>query len=88
MALNHALMLRRLAVARQAGGFDTAFRNERVFFRRQDRVRNQSQTWDQRALTRAIDTLAVAQEQSRRTPALEDAIAIRALWSIALAARR
>lgn len=88
LALNHALMLRRLANARQSGGFDAALRNERVFFRRQDRVRNQAQTWDTHALTRAIDTLGQAQEQSRRNPALEDAIVVRALWSIALAARR
>lgn len=88
LALNHALMLRRLVSARQAGSFDTAIRNERVFFRRQDRVRSQSQNWDQAGLTRALETLATAQEQGRRMPALEDAILVRALWSIALGAAR
>ena len=88
MALNHAMMLRRLVEARRTGNFDAAFKAERVFFRRQDRVRSQAQRWEPAALTRAIDTLMIAQEQSRRVSALEDAVAIRALWSIALAARR
>lgn len=88
LSLNHALLLRRLAIARSMGSIETAMRSERIFFRRQDRVRNQAMRWDLPMLGKAIDTLAVAQEQTRRTPALEETIAVRALWSIALASRR
>jgi len=88
LALNHAGMLRRLAIARQNGAYDAAMRAERIFFRRQDRVRQQAQRWDVPMLTKAIETLAGAQEQARRTAALEETITIRALWSIALASRR
>jgi DNA polymerase-3 subunit delta len=88
LALNHALMLRRLTLARRDGGLDAALRQERVFFRRLDRVRGQAQSWDVARITRAIDLLAAAQDQARRTASLEETIAIRALWSIALASRR
>lgn len=88
LALNHAILLRRLAISRTSGSLDAAIRNERIFFRRQDRVRNQAAHWDIPMVTKAIDLLAAAQEQTRRTPALEETIAVRALWSIALASRR
>jgi DNA polymerase-3 subunit delta len=88
MALNHAMLLRRLVGLRSAPNFEQAMKAERLFFRREDRVRRQVAAWDHRMLTRAIDTLATAQEQSRRTPALDEAVLVRALWSIALAARK
>ena len=88
LALNHAILLKRLALSKQNGSLDTAMRNERIFFRRQDRIRNQTSRWDLPMLAKAIDTLATAQEQTRRTPALEETVAVRALWSIALASRR
>ncbi len=86
IALNHALMLRRLAAAENNG--DAAFRAERIFFKRQDRVRAQQRLWPLDQLSRAIDTLVQAQLQMRKTPAVEETITIRALWSIALASRR
>jgi DNA polymerase-3 subunit delta len=88
LALNHAMLLRRLAISKASGSLDAAMRNERIFFRRQDRVRNQAANWDIPMLTKAIDTLATAQEQTRKTPALDETVAVRALWSIALASRR
>lgn len=88
MAINHALLLRRLAHARQNSSLDAALRAERVFFRRQDRVKLQAGLWDQQGLARTLDVLASAQDQTRHTPGLEEIIAIRALWSIALASRR
>lgn len=88
LALNHAMLLRKLAISKINGVLDAAMRNERIFFRRQDRVRAQAQSWDLSKLTKAIETLGAAQEQARRTPALEETITIRALWSIALASRR
>jgi len=88
LALNHAMLLRRLAISKIAGSLDTAMRNERIFFRRQDRIRNQTANWDIPMLTKAIDALANAQEQTRKTPAIDETVAVRALWSIALASRR
>lgn len=88
LALNHAMMLRRLAVARGEGSLDAAFRGERLFFRRADRVRAQAQTWTLEPITRAIGILAAAQEQTRRAPGIEETVTVRALWAIALASRR
>lgn len=87
LALNHAMMLKRLVNSSQHA-LDAALRGEGVFFRRIDRVRAQVKRWDAAALGRAIDILASAQFQSRKTPALEEIIVIRALWSLALASRR
>ncbi len=88
LAMNHAMLLRRLAVSKAGGSLDTAMRNERIFFRRQDRVRAQTARWDLPMLAKAIETLAGAQDQARRTPAIEETVTVRALWSIALASRR
>lgn len=88
LALNHAMLLRRLAISKSSGSLDAAMRSERIFFRRQDRVRSQTARWDIPMLTKAIETLANAQEQTRRTPAIDETVAVRALWSIALASRR
>lgn len=88
LALNHAFLLRRLAEAHRTGSLDTAMRAERIFFRRQDRVRTQAQRWGQPMLSRVIDALATAQEASRRHSAIERAIVVRTLWSVAMASRR
>lgn len=88
LALNHSILLRKLVQARNSGSLDAALRSERIFFRRQDRVRHQAANWDLGGLSRAIETLAGAQDQARRTASLEETITIRALWSIALASRR
>ena len=88
LALNHAFSLRRLAIARQSGNFDAAFRNERVFFRRQERIKQQAERWTAPMLAKALETLGTAQEQTRRNNSLEETITIRALWALALASRR
>lgn len=88
MAIGHAIVLKRLASARESGGIDQAIRREGIFFRRVDRVRNQLSIWNSDMLTRAVETLSAAQHQGRLTPSLEETIAIRALWAIALASRR
>lgn len=88
IALGHAILLRKLAFQRSPGGLEQAIKAERVHFRRSDRVRKQAQIWDGRLIARAVDVLALAQEQTRRAPSLDETIAIRALWSIALASRR
>ena len=88
LALNHAFQLKRLAQAAQTGGLDAAMRAERIFFRRQDRVRAQASRWAPPMLSRVIDTLAAAQEASRRNAAIEETIVVRTLWSVAMASRR
>ncbi len=87
LAINHAMLLKKL-VNIGHGSLDTAIRSEGVFFRRTDRVRAQVNRWDSAMLNRAIETLAGAQLQSRKVPALEEIIVVRALWSLALASRR
>ncbi len=86
MALGHAGLLRRLAMA--GNNLEAAFKAERIFFKRQDRIRTQNRLWPIDQLSRAIDILAQTQAQMRRTPAIEETVTVRALWSIALASRR
>jgi DNA polymerase III subunit delta len=88
LALNHTMMLRRLAEARRGNTLDSALRAERIYFKREDRIRRQAAAWDAPTLSRAMTLLAGAQEQARRTPALDETVTVRALWSVALAARR
>lgn len=87
LALNHAMTLRRLVEAQRSNN-PAAIKAERLHFKREDRVKRQAANWDAPLLARAIGVLAGAREQSRRTPALDETIALRALWSVALAARR
>jgi DNA polymerase-3 subunit delta len=87
-ALGHAQLLRRLALAKQEGGLDSALRHERIFFKRQDRIRRQAERWSITHVMRAIDVLATAQAQGRQVAILEETIAIRAFWAVSLAARR
>ncbi|HRE19647.1 MAG TPA: DNA polymerase III subunit delta [Rhabdaerophilum sp.] len=87
LAINHAMLLKKL-VNNSHDSLDTALKSEGVFFRRIDRVRAQIGRWDAATLNRAIETLANAQFQSRKAPALEEIIVVRALWSLALASRR
>lgn len=88
IALNHAFLLEKLVLARESGNLDSAIRQERIFFKRQTRIRRQAERWNTKLLTRAIEMLSTAQEQGRHLASLEETIAIRALWSVALAARR
>lgn len=88
LAMNHAILLKKLVLSRINGNLDSAIRSEGLFFRRIDRVRAQAMRWDLAMLGKAIETLALAQDQSRRIAPLEETITIRALWSIALASRR
>ncbi|CAN1569059.1 HolA DNA polymerase III, delta subunit [Rhabdaerophilaceae bacterium] len=87
-ALGHVALLRRLAQAHKNRSLDSALRQERVFFKRLDGIRRQAETWTDAHLARATDILATAQAQARLVATLEEPIAIRALWAVALAARR
>jgi DNA polymerase-3 subunit delta len=88
MGLAHVQVLRRLVAARNDGGFDAALKQERLHFKRESRIRKQAEAWSMPGLARALDTLSQAQSQGRATSSLEETVAIRALWAVALAARR
>jgi DNA polymerase-3 subunit delta len=88
-ALRHALLLRQIA-AEVAGGQTTgeAVRRARLHFRRQAAVERQAPLWNVERLDRCIGLIADAVLGTRRTPRLAEALAVRALWSISLAAKR
>lgn len=88
LALQHCLMLERLRSAKVDGHYETAIKHERLFFRRLDRIRRQTDHWTERQLARALEILTSAQRQGRQSHQLEEVIAVRALWSVALAGRR
>jgi DNA polymerase III subunit delta len=88
LALNHAILLKRLSLSKLEGTLDSAIRSEGIFFRRLERVRAQAMRWEIPMLAKAIETLALAQQQARKAAALEETITIRALWAVALASRR
>jgi DNA polymerase III subunit delta len=88
LALNHAILLRKLVFSRNDGALDSVMRSENIFYKRVDRVRAQATRWDLPMLAKAIDTLAAAQLQTRKAAGLDETITIRAFWAIALASRR
>jgi DNA polymerase-3 subunit delta len=84
-ALRHATLLHRMRLDAEAGqpaapGFGGGFRRSATLDRH---VRN----WSSPRLARAIGILGQAIGKARREPLLADMITVRALWSVALAAR-
>ncbi len=88
LALNHVQTLNRLVRARSENMLDQAVKQERLFYKREARVRRQAQNWSPAGLGRALETLSTAQAQGRASASLEETIVARALWAVALAARR
>jgi len=88
LALGHVQTLHRLVRAKSENMLDQAVKQERLFFRREARIRRQAQTWSTSSLGRALETLSTAQAQARASASLEETIVARALWAVALAARR
>ncbi len=88
-ALRHALTLRQLRADIDGGApRGEVVRRARVHFRRQPMVEMQLAEWSVDRLDRAIGILSDAIPVIRQTPRLGRAIAVRALWSVALSARR
>jgi DNA polymerase-3 subunit delta len=82
-ALRHATALHRARIALDTGG--TA---EGSFFGpRRSAAEQQLRQWDAERLARTITTLGDAVGRARREPRLAQAIAVRALWTVALAVR-
>lgn len=84
-ALRHATALHRARldaeVGRSDNGFGSGFRRGAAFDRH-------LRAWTSDKLARSIARLSLAIAKSRREPALANMIAVRALWAVALTAKR
>jgi DNA polymerase-3 subunit delta len=82
-ALRHATSLHRAKIAIESGGSgDGGFYGPRKMLAEQ-----QLKQWDASRLARTVTVLGDAVGRARREPRLAQAIAVRALWTVALAAR-
>ena len=82
-ALRHATALHRARIAMDGGGGgDAGFYGPRRALAEQ-----QLRLWDAERLARTVTVLGDAIGRARREPRLAQAIAVRALWTVALAAR-
>jgi DNA polymerase III subunit delta len=88
-ALRHALMLQtaRGEMSDQRSASEV-LKFKGIHFRRMPKVTEQLNKWPSVRLDRAVQLLGDAMLACRRSAALGDAIAVRALWSLALAVRR
>lgn len=83
-ALRHAIALHRARILRDSGGGS----NGGDFYGpRRALAEQQLRRWDAERLGKAVGTLSEAVGRARREPRLAQAIAVRALWSVALASR-
>jgi DNA polymerase-3 subunit delta len=82
-ALRHATMLHRARLSLDGGGGDLPG----FYGPRKAAAEQQLKLWDAPRLAKAVTTLGEAVGRARREPRLARAIATRALWAVALAAR-
>jgi DNA polymerase-3 subunit delta len=82
MALRHATTLHRARLDMEAGQVSAGFG-----YRRGKTMETHLRQWTAARLHRAMAGLAEAVQRVRREPRLAEATAVRALWSVALAAR-
>jgi len=87
-ALRHALLLQALSRTEDRSATESILAAGRIFFKRKPIVEQQRRMWPARKVDRAVTLLADAQLASRRQGHVGAAIVERALWSVALAARR
>ena len=86
-ALRHALTLHRMCLDAESGiSAENLPAKYGRFFGSQGLVQ-QIRKWPSVRVARAVSILAEAVNRTRREPNLNEAIAVRALWSVALAAR-
>jgi DNA polymerase-3 subunit delta len=87
-AIRHALALRDIRLGMDAGrGFAEAARHQRIPWQREGLVGRQAERWTVRKLDRSLKALAEAMLTSRKAAVIAETTAVRALWSVALAAR-
>ncbi len=85
-ALRHATLLHRMRLDAETGRA-AATQHFAGGFRRSATLDRHVRTWSSSRLARAIGILSQAIGKARREPLLADMITVRALWSVALAAR-
>jgi DNA polymerase III subunit delta len=83
--LRHAFLLQSIVADQNVA---ESIKKHRVNWKREKLVTEQANRWNDARLARAIQILGDATLAIRRNAALSDALAIRALWSIALAVSR
>ena len=83
-ALRHATALHKARVAMDAGGGGG---NDGFYGSRRAAAEQQLKIWDAARLGKAVTALGDAVGRARREPRLAQAIAVRALWTVALGAR-
>ena len=90
-ALRHALMLHKVKLEAENGTSSDVtighIARPYASFSRRSNLDAQARKWPVAKLIRAIDQIADAIRRSRRQADLADVIAVRALWTVALAAR-
>ena len=84
-ALRHATALHRARLALESGGGGEA---GGFYGARKAAAEQQLRLWDAPRLAKAVTVLSDAIGRARREPRLAQAIAVRALWSVALAAKK
>jgi DNA polymerase III subunit delta len=88
-ALRHAFLLQ--SIKRNSGNNQNvgeSIKSARVSWKREKAVAEQINRWTETRLERAVQILGDAVLAIRRNAALSDALAIRALWSLALSVQR
>ena len=86
-ALRHATALHKARVAMDAGGGEQRGGADGFYGSRRAAAEQQLRLWDASRLGKAVIVLGDAVGRARREPRLAQAIAVRALWTVALAAR-
>ncbi len=89
-AMRHAFALKKLIVSRTTSGDSLKFaaQSQGIYFKRLRSVEQQLRLWSVERLEKTIAQLADAVLSVRRNARIGDAIATRALWTIALGAKR
>jgi DNA polymerase III subunit delta len=89
-AMRHAFALKKFTSSRTISGdaLKFAIKSQGMYFKRQGSVEQQLRLWNTERLEKTIAQLADAVLSVRRNARIGDAIATRALWTIALGAKR
>jgi DNA polymerase III subunit delta len=88
-ALRHALQLVSIVEQISEGrSASESVKSHHINWKRERNLIDQSNRWTNQRLKRAIEIIDEATLNTRKLPALGDALAIRALWSLAIAASR
>jgi DNA polymerase III subunit delta len=88
-ALRHALLLLSIRDMMEEGHTASeSIERHRIHFKRQRAVSDQAGRWTDQRLQRAVQLISEATYNTRRIASLAEPLAIRALWSLALAVSR